>query len=308
MESIKPPQLTALEALRGHPVIIYMSTIVDDSVRIMYECLRKQGRTGHLDLVLSTTGGNVTTARQLALLLREYTEHLTILVPYRARSSGTLLCLSADELVLGPMAELGPIDPHISSAGPPPPDAPGMISALDIRAFREMAEQWFGVTREEDRLQVLALLAQRIFPTSLAAFYRFEQMTEQIANELLAYQLPGAKESDRQQIVNQLIKGYYAHDYVLSRSEARELGLRVRFTSLQEETLLWDLLQASRVHITEHADEAEEECIGLIASTHFSARLVSRWIDQPSWQRSDLSNGGPAQVEKVRDIHWEFDK
>lgn len=107
-----------------------------------------------LDLVLSTIGGNITTAHQMALLLREYVQHLTILIPYRARSSGTLLCLSANELVLGPMSELGPIDPHVGSAGPPPTDAPGMISAQDVRAFREMAEQWFGVVREEDQIEV----------------------------------------------------------------------------------------------------------------------------------------------------------
>jgi len=307
MGSINLPQLAALEALRNHPVILYASTITDESIRIMYECLRKQGHVEHLDLVLSTLGGNVTSTRQLALLLREYAQHLTILVPYQARSSGTLLCLSADELVLGPMAELGPIDPQVSSAGPPPPDAPAAISARDIRAFREMAEQWFGVTRAEDRLQVLALLAQRIFPTSLAAFYRFEHMTEQIANELLSYQLPDAKESTRQQIVHRLVTGYYAHDYIISRAEACELGLRVCRTSPEEEALLWDLLQANRAHRTDCADRVEGECLGLIASTRFSAHLVSRWVDQPSWQRIQPHNGENSHIEKVPEIRWEIE-
>jgi hypothetical protein len=307
MEPIILPQLSELETLRGNPVIFYASMIGDEGVRTMYECLRKHGRMEHLDLVLSTMGGNVTTTRQLALLLREYTQHLTVLVPYRARSSGTLLCLSADELLLGPMAELGPIDPHVSSVSPMPPDAPGMISAQDIRSFREMAEEWFGVVREEDRLQVLALVAQRIFPTSLSSFYRFDRLMKQIANELIKYQLPQVEASTRQRIVEQLVNGYCSHDYIVSRAEARKLGLRVQFASQQEETLLWELLQASRVYRTEHPGQAEEETIGLIASTKFSARQVSRWVDVPSWQRNKSHGGDTSQPEKIREVRWEID-
>lgn len=307
MEPIILPQFSELEALRGNPVIFYAAMIGDEGVRIMYECLRKHGPMERLDLVLSTAGGNITTTRQLALLLREYTQHLTILVPYRARSSGTLLCLSADELLLGPMAELGPIDPHVGSAGPTPPDAPGMISAQDVRSFREMAEEWFGVVREEDRLQVLALVAQRIFPTSLSSFYRFDRLTKQIAHELIEYQLPQVEASTRQRIVEQLVNGYYSHDYIISRAEARKLGLRVQFTSQEEETLLWDLLQASRVYRTEHPSQAEEEIIGLIASTRFSARQVSRWVDVPSRERSGSHSGDASQPEKIREVCWEID-
>ncbi len=306
MEPITFPQLSELEALRGNPVIVYASMISDDSVRVLYECLRKRGRAEHLDLVLSTMGGTVTTTRQLALLLHEYTQHLTILVPYQARSAGTLLCLSAHELVLGPMAGLGPIDSHVGSAGPTPPDAPGMISAEDIRAFRLMAEDWFGVTREEDRLQVLALVGQRIFPTSLSSFYRFDKLIRKIAHELLGYQLPNTEASTRQRIVNQLVEGYYSHDYIISRTEARELGLQVQFASSQEEKLLWDILQACRAQIAEHPGQAEQETVGLIVSTDFYAHEIHRWINVASWQQDGSRQGDTSQPKKIRDIRWEI--
>src|SRR5438105_4971181 len=102
MESTISSQIAEMQSLRGTPVIVYASMINDDSVRVLYECLRRWGQQEHLDFVLSTSGGPVTAARQLALLLRNYTRHLTILVPYHARSAGTLLCLCANELVLGP--------------------------------------------------------------------------------------------------------------------------------------------------------------------------------------------------------------
>ncbi|GEM_PF-3083077 len=310
MESFILPQLYELQALRGKPVVIYSSTIDSDVVRILYECLRQMGPTQRLDVVLSTPGGVVTIARRLALLLREFTQHLTILVPYHAKSAGTLLCLSANELVLGPMAELGPIDAHIGSVGASPSDAPSMISTEDVRAFRQMAEDWFGVNREEDHLQVLALMAERVFPTSLGSFYRSDRLTRQAAQELLYYQLPDVEENTRQRIVNQLVGGYYAHDHIITRVEARNLGLQVRFASPQEEALLWDISKTNRRQFLEHTGRSDDEgIIGLIMSAHFCARQVLHWADVPRVQRVGMRQGkeGGSQTQKISHVSWEID-
>lgn len=297
-----PPQLIKLEAVRERPVVVYDSMFTADSVRILYECLRKLGQTDRLDLVLSTSGGSVTTARQVALLLREYTQHLTVLVPYRARSAGTLFCLGADDLVLGPIAELGPIDTHIDSVGQPPSDAPSLISAEDIRAFREMAEDWFGIERDEDRIQVLALLAQRMFPTSLASFYRFDKLVRQIGNELLGYQIPDTETSKRKYIVDQLVGGYYAHDYVLSRTEVSNLGLRVSFTSPQEEELLWDLIQGCRSQAA-YSPEDNEEVERIISAELQAQRVVGR-TDTFTWQPTDSYYQGVTQEKPKSRSRW----
>lgn len=308
MKPLVLPQLVELESLRGNPTIFYASSLADDGLRVLYECLRKTGRTDRLDLVLSTGGGSVSTARQIALLLREYSGHLTILVPYRARSAGTLLCLSADTLVLGPMAELGPIDSQISSTGSAPPDASGMISAEDIRAFRDMAEDWFGVSRAEDRLQVLALMAQRIFPTSLSSFYRFDKLVRQIAGELLAHQLPDAGVDTRKYIVDQLVRGYYAHDYVLSRAEAQDLGLAVHFASPKEEELLWDLDRAWRSQELKQTKGARQEVIGLIAAgSDFRAREVISHTGNRNDKDSTTRDEEAVESEGEFRIVWEID-
>ena len=306
MESMTLPPLRALEECRGNPLILYVAPLEEMCVRVLYECLRTLGKQERLDVVLATNGGTITTAHQVARLLREYAHHLTILVPYRALSAGTLLCLCADELVLGPMSALGPIDAHIGAAGFPPPDAPTLISAQDVRAFREMAEQWFGVVREEDRLQILALVAQRIFPTSLSAFYRSDQLTRQIANELLAYQLPDVDTSIRQHIVDRLAGGYFAHDYVISRHEARSLGLRVRFASQQEEVLLWEVLQTSRPSPGDSPTHLEGETTAVIASSSFSARLLPRWVDVPAARHKTVREG--ESTERTLEVHWDIER
>ena len=230
---------------RDSHAVLFRGPIDHDAAAGCYEHLRSTGRVPRLDLVLATTGGPATAARRLALLLHEYTDHLTILVPYRARSSGTLLCLAAHELVLGPLAELGPLDPQIAAAGPPPPGQPAVLSAEDLRAFRAMARDWFGVDRPEDRLQVLALVAQRVFPGTLGAFYRAERLVRSIAAELLALQLPDAEPAARDAIVEELVTGRHAHDDVITRGQARALGLRVSYPDAEQEDLLWGALEGS---------------------------------------------------------------
>jgi hypothetical protein len=293
--------LAELESLRGNPVIVYVGMIQDDAMRMLYECLQKLGRTDQLDLVLSTSGGVVNVARRIALLLHEYTLHLNILVPYRAKSAGTLLCLAANRLVLNPLAELTPIDGHIGVIGENPPDSPPLISAEDVRAFRDIAEEWFGVQRDEDRLQVFALLSQRVFPTSLSSFYRADRLIRQSAEELLHYQLPDVEAVDRQKIINQLVSGYYSHDYSITRTEARQLGLQVDFPDPAEEKLLWNIQEKCRQIVGEQRGQPDQ-VTGLIASTNFMAQQVNRRLDMLTGE----SRGKESPPREVMDVRWEI--
>src|SRR5208282_5342608 len=46
--------------------------------------------------------------------VRVFFDHL-LLFPYRSYSAATLIALGADEIVMHPFAELGPIDPTVSN-------------------------------------------------------------------------------------------------------------------------------------------------------------------------------------------------
>jgi Serine dehydrogenase proteinase len=291
------PLIEKLQASRKRPAVFFDAALTEDSVPVLYECLRKVGRREALDLVLSTRGGMITSTREAAMLLHEFAEHVAILVPFRARSAGTLLCLSADELVFGPLAELGPVDSTMDTEGVPPADAPGMISAQDILAFRDLAREWFGVDRPEDRLQVLALLATRIFPTSLSSFYRFDKLVREVAAELLAWQLPGQEQADlRSRIVGQLVSGYHSHDVVLTRRDARALGLRVSDATPEDEDTLWALAHAIP-RPARTADPASDVVSAVIAASGFSAAEIVRRA------RPGPAGTGPGPRPDVR---WEI--
>src|ERR1700738_3988348 len=65
-----------------------------------------------LDLILHTPGGLVLAATQIARAIFKHKGKVTVFVPHYAMSGGTLLALSADEIVMCEHAVLGPVDPQ----------------------------------------------------------------------------------------------------------------------------------------------------------------------------------------------------
>ncbi len=281
--------LRRLEDLRGGRAVLYVAedrppakAIDEEDTLVLYELLRRCGPQRRLDLVLHQFGGRVNASRKIALLLRSYAAQLHVLIPYKARSAATVLALASDQIVMGPLAELSPIDPQIAASGEPPPGAPGLMSVEDVRAFRRMAEDWFGLRREEHAMQVFSILSQRLFPATLGNFFRADQQIRLIADELLRFHLPEAAVEERRQVVQQLVSGYYAHDYSITREEAQGLGLRVQAASAPEENLLWEIWQGCRLLFETPGlavQAADETVDGVIASADFTAVHVLRWAE-----------------------------
>lgn len=267
-------QIIQLQTLFGDDIIICFGWMHDDLVPILYQCLRQIKKKGRLGLVLLTKGGRITTAHRVATLFREYSEMITCFIPYQARSAGTLLALGMDELVCTPLSEFTPMDVHLNSTGVQSPELPGMLSAEDIRSFHQMAKEWFGIERTEDRIQLLAIVSQRIFPVSLSSFFRADKLVRSLATQLLSSKRTSSDTIER--LVDRLVGEYFAHDYSITREELRDIGLPVRDATPAEEELLWAIYQ---IFMTPSSDDTT---IGLVASTTFFARLVGGWKPVPS--------------------------
>jgi hypothetical protein len=69
-------------------------------------------RSKGLDLLLHTPGGNVAATESLVDYLRSMFDDIRVIVPQIAMSAGTMIALSADQVVMGKHSSLGPIDPQ----------------------------------------------------------------------------------------------------------------------------------------------------------------------------------------------------
>jgi hypothetical protein len=273
--------LSSIKAVRSREAIIYFCNersskkIEDADIPIIYDCLQQINPNSHLDLILHTSGGYMNAARRIALLLREYAASIHILVPYKAKSAGTLLCLVADQLLLGKLSEISPIDVQLEALNPNSSTFPLPVSSEDIRLFRLMAENWFGVSTETDGTQLLFAICQRIFPANLTAIFRAYRQAQIIADELLDSQIEPPNITEKNKIIEQLISGSFTHDYTFTPDEAKKIGLNVELTSPKTEKALWIALQALY-------DYCLKAPLNVVDSPHYS---VSGLIIGPNYQR-----------------------
>src|SRR5258708_23097413 len=91
--------------------------MAEDAVRVFFDhlLLLPSRPIAKLDLFLCSNGGSGTVPWRLVSLFREFAKSFNVLIPYRAYSAASLIALVADEIVMHPFGELGPIDPTVSN-------------------------------------------------------------------------------------------------------------------------------------------------------------------------------------------------
>src|SRR3982074_124475 len=97
----------------GFPVARYID--INDSEDVL-RAIQMTDDDLPLDIILHTPGGLVLAALQIARAIREHKGKVTVFVPHYAMSGGTLIALSADEIVMSKHAVLGPIDPQLGQS------------------------------------------------------------------------------------------------------------------------------------------------------------------------------------------------
>jgi hypothetical protein len=186
--------------------------------------------TKKISVLLYTPGGTTMAAQNLVNMLRMFCDDLEIIVPNKARSAGTLMCLGADRIVMTKQATLGPIDPSLNGPLNPQipggaPDARAPVSVEAVKGYIEMAKTDFGLKVGPDLVTVLTSLAQQVHPLVLGAIFRSRSQIQFLAKELLKGQVKDANKVKK--IVDFLCSESGSHDYTINRREARALGLNV---------------------------------------------------------------------------------
>jgi ClpP class serine protease len=179
----------------GFPLARYID--MDDAEKIL-NAIRTTPREQPIDVILHTPGGLAIAALQIARALRAHPGRVTVFVPYFAMSGGTLVALGADEIVMTEHAMLGPIDPQIN----------GMPAASIIKVASEKP-----LSEIDDQTLIFADLGQKAI----------DQLKRQACELLRTPMTPDAAIA----LADKLTSGRWTHDYPITVSEARELGLPV---------------------------------------------------------------------------------
>lgn len=116
-----------IERLRERPLLVYATKFlggIHPAAPVAIEPFDIDGFTDlagsvdqehqEVDIILHSPGGNPEATERIVYILRNRFRRITFLVPHSAFSAATMLALSGNDIILHPIASLGPIDPQIN--------------------------------------------------------------------------------------------------------------------------------------------------------------------------------------------------
>jgi len=226
-----------LEKLRNSKVLVYFSyTPLDDSILVpLYKQLKEIGHTQKIDLVLHSYGGAVDTPYKVVMLIREFCDEFAVIVPFVAKSAASMLVLGADEVVMGPISELGPIDPLVKH--PVYKDVLVPVQAV-WHCLDFFQRSIINSSNPEVATIIATPLLAKLDPWLIGDYEKTIKASRQYAETLLSrYMLKNAPEQVSN-VTHALTEGYFSHGYPIGRREAKELGIKV----IEAQGELWDII------------------------------------------------------------------
>lgn len=243
-----------IERLRKRPLIVYVTSLrpnasgqmgTDVIPELCEQILALPGKCQKIDLLIVSSGGDPMVAWRTISILREKVSEIAVLIPQMAYSAATLLSLGADEIIMHPFGNLGPIDPQITvnRKGPDGKNDTIHFSAEDMDGLLDFARDKARLSDQQQMAEAFRLICSEAGALSIGFALRSSRLSQQLGVKLLQTRKKANKKDDRKarEIVERLNKQYFAHGYALGRSEAREIGLPVVFPKPEIEKAMWCL-------------------------------------------------------------------
>ncbi len=185
---------------------------IEDSEAVL-RAIRMTPENMPIDIIIHTPGGVALAASQIANALADHKANVRVIVPHYAMSGGTLIALSADEIVMDKHAVLGPVDPQLGSE-----PAASLVKIKELKDIKDIKDE--------------TLVKIDIGEKALT------QMKETVVNILTK---KGYSEQDSLRIAQELSSGRWTHDFPITVEHASQLGLKVSTNVENDVYALMDL-------------------------------------------------------------------
>lgn len=182
-----------------------------DANRI-YSALEAENPKGDKNvlLLIASFGGRVEPAYQISKICKKFSNsHFIVTIPRAAKSAATLVALGADEIHMGALGELGPIDPQLG-------DLPALGVKKAIETIAEICEKY---PRSSDAFA--NYMSKRITIEQIGYCGRVVESAVQYAERLLSKKTELKHRAPS--IAKQLVHAYMHHGFVIDIEEARQL-------------------------------------------------------------------------------------
>lgn len=187
-----------------------------------------------LVLLINSPGGDILAAERIVNICRSYsgTGDYWALVPGRAKSAATIVCLGASKIIMSPSSELGPVDPQIARRED---GVSKHFSAISlVRGYRDLFAKAVDTPGNlEPYIQQLGRYDDR----EIITYELWIALSESVTVKVLGSGMMRAKTEDdiRKQVAIFLEPGAGTQDHgrAISANEARDCGLAVQEIDLK---------------------------------------------------------------------------
>jgi len=111
-----------IETQLKRPLVVFFTSfavpvsIEDNDADMLEAVLQDLDLSSGLAIMINSPGGYALAAERIINVCQQYsgTGEYWAIVPSQAKSAATMICLGASKILMGPTAELGPVDPQVS--------------------------------------------------------------------------------------------------------------------------------------------------------------------------------------------------
>ena len=237
----RKPLIQNLQKILGAKVITYVASlyhrvpmIMNQDIPLFEDLLRSAGGAEEGYLIVNSPGGDGNVAEKIITMCRQrFTKSFKVIVPNFAKSAATMIALGSDQILMGYLAELGPIDPQLGN-----PVAGGLIPARSFIDGLEMIRR--NIARGDPVQMYLPMLAQ-IRPEIIAQCQSAIDGSREFAEKWLRECMLKDDPEHAKQVAGWLSEGvkYKSHGKVIDYDEAHDV-LKLNVEKIPPTSDLWN--------------------------------------------------------------------
>lgn len=240
-----------IETDRDRPLITYFTSTRQQGEGVMApdvipefcrQILKVPKDETEIDLLVVSRGGDPIVSWRIICLLRERFDKVFALIPYEAYSAATLLALGADEIVMHPFSNLGPVDPQLRGVkkvpGKPGEQEEIRFGAEDLSHYLDFVKKDVGISDQEQMERAFELVCGEIGSIPIGIAKRSSNLALSLGEKLLTLHMDDHNKVKA--ISEALNKSFYHHGYPVGRKEAKDIGLKVSDAPENLESLMWE--------------------------------------------------------------------
>ena len=238
----RKPLILKLQELLEAKVIIYTASsthpfplIMSQDIPPFEDLLRSCGDATDGYLIINSPGGDGNVAEKIITMCRaRFTKSFKVIVPNFAKSAATMIALGSDEILMGYLAELGPIDPQLGD-----PTLGGLMPARSFIDGLEMIRK--NIKEKNDPVQMYFPMLSHIRPEIIAQCQSAIDGSREFAEKWLKEYMLKDNPQQAKEVACALSEGikYKSHGKVIDFEEARN-ELKLNVTKIPPNSELWD--------------------------------------------------------------------